>query len=241
MPAVTPISLFSIRSAEWTVTPNDLHYRHRISPYVGRKMTGKVLTTYLRGRRIFDRGEFIGDSGGQLLERPRPEDLSINSMPNDAAREALHKCCGCRRWAELMVERRPFANRFALMAAADEIWWGPGLAKIFWLEAFAAHPRIGDLQSLREKFASTADLCRGEQAGAADADENTFRELAAGNAAYEAKFGHIFIVCATGKSAAEMLAILRSRLNNDPETELLIAATEQAKITRLRLEKLCTS
>ena len=80
-----------------------------------------------------------------------------------------------------------------------------------WLEAFAAHPRIGDLNSLHEKFASTADLCRGEQAGAMRADENTVRELAEGNAAYEAKFGHIFIVCATGKSAAEMLAILRSR------------------------------
>jgi allantoinase len=224
---------------EWTVTPDDLHFRHRISPYVGRKMIGKVLTTFLRGRKVFDRGEFLGGPNGQLLERPPPEHLSLSFMEAGSARDALFKCCGSSSWATAMVSRRPFANRWALMAVADEIWFG--LATTDWFEAFAAHPRIGDLQSLREKFTSTADLCRGEQAGAMRADESTLRDLAAGNAAYEAKFGHIFIVCATGKSAAEMLAILRSRLNNDPETELLIAATEQAKITRLRLEKLCTS
>jgi allantoinase len=222
-------------NAEWTVTPDDLHYRHRISPYVGRKMTGRVLTTYLRGRKVFDHGEFIGQPNGRLLQRPRAERLSINSM--DRPREALLKCCGCEEWAETMVSRRPFANKFALMATADEIWWGPHL-RIAWPEAFAAHPRIGDLKSLREKFASTADLCRGEQGGAMHADESTLRELAEGNAAYEAKFGYIFIVCATGKSAAEMLAILRERFGNDAETELSVAATEQAKITRLRLEKL---
>jgi allantoinase len=223
--------------AEWTVTPDDLHYRHRISPYIGREMTGRVMTTYLRGRKVFDHGEFIGQPSGQLLNRPRPERLSINSMDCASPREAFLKCCGCEEWAETMVSRRPFANKSALMATADEIWWSSNL-RIAWPEAFAAHPRIGDLQSLREKLASTADLCRGEQAGAIHADEGTLRELAEGNAAYEAKFGYIFIVCATGKSAAEMLAILRQRFGNDAETELMVAATEQAKITRLRLEKL---
>ena len=135
-----------------------------------------------------------------------------------------------------MLAQRPFDSATVLFNSADEIW--AKLDRADWLEAFAAHPRIGDLQSLREKFASTADLCRGEQAGAMHADEGKLRELAEGNAAYEAKFGYTFIVCATGKSAAEMLAILRQRLGNDAETEVMVAATEQAKITRLRLEKL---
>jgi allantoinase len=222
--------------AKWTVTRDELHYRHRISPYVGRKMIGKVLTTFLRGRKIVDHGEFTGEPSGRLLERPQPEQLTINAMDADSAREALLKCCGCRCWTDTMVKRRPFFNRSALAAAGEETWFS--LTKNDWHEAFAAHPRIGDLKSLRVKFAATADLCQGEQAGAANADESTLRELAAGNAAYEAKFGHIFIVCATGKSAAEMLAILRSRLPNDPDIELHIAAAEQAKITRLRLEKL---
>ena len=107
-----------------------------------------------------------------------------------------------------------------------------------WLEAFAAHPRIGDLDALRKKFASTANWCAGEQAGVAAADEAVLTALADGNRAYEARFGYIFIVCATGKSAAEMLAILTARLANDPEVELKVATAEQAKITRLRLEKL---
>src|SRR5262249_25549324 len=107
------------------------------------------------------------------------------------------------------------------------------------LEAFEHHPRIGaDLAALREKFGSTATLAASEQASVARASEATLVALRDANVRYEAKFGHIFIVCATGKSADERLAILRSRLDNDPETELRIAAGEQAKITRLRLEKL---
>jgi 2-oxo-4-hydroxy-4-carboxy-5-ureidoimidazoline decarboxylase len=161
---------------------------------------------------------------------------SLNNMPVDAARAALLRCCGSRRWAEAMTIRRPFASGDELLQAADAIW--AGLDRADWLEAFAAHPRIGDLDSLRKKFATTADWASGEQAGVAGAGEDVIRAFADGNREYEAKFGHIFIVCATGKTAAEMLAILRERLPNDPDTELSIAAAEQAKITRLRLEKL---
>jgi 2-oxo-4-hydroxy-4-carboxy-5-ureidoimidazoline decarboxylase len=107
------------------------------------------------------------------------------------------------------------------------------------IEALAHHPRIGaDLDELRKKYASTADWASGEQAGAASASEATLRALQAGNIAYEARFGHLFVVCATGKSASEMLALLEARLHNDAQTELRIAAAEQAKITRIRLEKL---
>lgn len=223
---------------EWTVTPDDLYYRHRISPYVGCKMSGKVEITFLHGRKIFDRGEVIGQPSGQILERPLPERLAVNGMDRHAAKTAFMNCCGSDEWAETLVSRRPFANRPSLLAAADEIWWGPNIAKRDRLEAFAAHPRIGDIESLRSKFAGTANYCAAEQADVAMANEDTLRRLAEGNRRYEERFGYIFIVCATGKSAAEMLAILESRLNNDADTELQIAAAEQAKITRLRLEKL---
>jgi 2-oxo-4-hydroxy-4-carboxy-5-ureidoimidazoline decarboxylase len=120
--------------------------------------------------------------------------------------------------------------------AADEIWHS--LSEADWKEAFARHPKIGDIESLAEKFQSTAALASKEQSGVIGASVTTLNALAEGNAAYESKFGYIFIVCATGKSAEEMLAMLNERLNNDPDAEIHIAAQEQAKITRLRLEKL---
>lgn len=161
---------------------------------------------------------------------------ALDALPPDEARATFLRCCGSRRWTDAMTTRRPFASAAELFTTADEVW--DGLDRADWLEAFAAHPRIGDVEGLRKKFASTAAWCAGEQAGVAGADGQTLRELADANRDYEARFGYIFIVCATGKSAAEMLALLRSRLPNDPETELRVAAAEQAKITRLRLEKL---
>src|SRR6266404_9095916 len=101
---------------------------------------------------------------------------SLNAMPTDAARAALLRCCGSRRWADAMTARRPFASAEDVFRAADEIW--AGLDRTDWLEAFAAHPRIGDLESLRKKFASTADLASGEQASVAGADEDVIRALA---------------------------------------------------------------
>lgn len=160
----------------------------------------------------------------------------LNALPAaDAARE-LEKCCGAHRWVDAMVAARPFANRDALYSTADRAW--STMTRDDVLEAFRHHPRIGDIDSLRKKFASTATWASGEQSGTSTADEATLQGLARGNTDYEARFGHIFIVCATGKSAAEMLALLLSRLPNEPGPELAIAAGEQAKITRLRLEKL---
>ena len=105
---------------EWTVTPDDLHYRHRISPYVGRKLTGKVLATFLRGRRIFDHGEFLGGPSGQLLERASTRASQRKRHGSGSPAQGASKCCGSSRWATAMVSRRPFANRSALMAVADE-------------------------------------------------------------------------------------------------------------------------
>ncbi len=113
-----------------------------------------------------------------------------------------------------------------------------GAARADWLEAFGAHPKIGDLDALRAKFAATAAWTAHEQAGAHGAPDDLLRELAEENCRYEARFGYIFIVCATGKTAGEMLTVLKARLTNYPAEEIKIAAGEQAKITRIRLEKI---
>lgn len=163
----------------------------------------------------------------------------LNAMDSDQAREALIRCCGSDRWVEAMVRNRPFGEPEELYRAADRIW--RELSGADWKVAFAHHPRIGDLDSLKAKYANTRQWAEGEQSGAAGAPEEVLQALAEGNRQYEEKFGYLFIVCATGKSAAEMLEILRSRLPNSPGVELGVAAEEQRKITRLRLEKMITA
>jgi OHCU decarboxylase len=151
----------------------------------------------------------------------------FNSLPAGEVAETLLACCGSRAWARRMVKSRPFQDLASLREKSDAIWRSLGGED--WREAFAAHPRIG------EKGSRWSEQ---EQAGASDASSETLAELIAANQEYETRFGHIFIVCATGKSAAEMLSLLRHRLDNDREIELYIAAEEQRKITNLRLEKL---
>ncbi|MBW8877128.1 MAG: 2-oxo-4-hydroxy-4-carboxy-5-ureidoimidazoline decarboxylase [Acidobacteria bacterium] len=151
----------------------------------------------------------------------------FNALPVDEAAERLLPCCGSRAWAHRMAESRPFQSLAELREKSDRIWRSLGGED--WREAFAAHPRIG------EKGSRWSEQ---EQAGARSADAQTIAELIAANRLYETRFDHIFIVCATGKTAAEMLGLLRARLGNDPETELRIAAEEQRKIINLRLEKL---
>jgi 2-oxo-4-hydroxy-4-carboxy-5-ureidoimidazoline decarboxylase len=160
----------------------------------------------------------------------------INSMCAPDARAAFLSCCAASRWAVGMTGRRPFASAQELLDAAGRIW--QSLSPADWLEAFAAHPKIGDLEEFRKKFGKTASWPASEQAGVSGAAEATLLALAEGNRQYEAKFGYIFIVCASGKTAEEMLALLRERLGNDPAEELRIAAAEQDKIMRLRLERL---
>ncbi len=167
-----------------------------------------------------------------------PSDAALARLDRLSSAEAIAwftRCCGARRWAEAMARARPFRDREALFETASRVWWA--LGREDWLEAFAHHPRIGDVEQLRERFGEAAAHSVREQAGVRGADEQTLRALAEGNRAYEARFGWIFLVCASGKSAHEMLELLRTRLGNDPETELRIAAAEQEKITRIRLEK----
>ena len=160
----------------------------------------------------------------------------INSLSIDAAREAFSRCCAATRWVDAMVSGRPYHSNQALLNATDAYWWS--LGRDDWLEAFAAHPKIGDVESLRTTYAATKQWSANEQSGADTADDLTIQALSKANEQYEQTFGYIFIVCATGKSADEMLAILRGRLRNDPDTEIRQAAVEQLKITRLRLQKL---
>ena len=161
----------------------------------------------------------------------------LNHLPKPALVEALRTCCGSTAWVENMLAAFPVADAETLMAEAKTQW--NNLREAGWREAFTHHPKIGSsVEALREKFASTSTWAEGEQASVKQASPETLAALAAGNEAYERKFGYIFIVYATGKSAEEMLALLQARLPNKPATELLIAAGEQEKITCLRLEKL---
>ncbi|MGL4513595.1 MAG: 2-oxo-4-hydroxy-4-carboxy-5-ureidoimidazoline decarboxylase [Lacipirellulaceae bacterium] len=161
---------------------------------------------------------------------------ALNRLDADAARAELRKLCGCAAWRQSMAVRRPFADPRALHGAADEVF--DSLADKDWLEAFACHPRVGDLDSLRMKFAGNREWSHSEQSGIDSADERTIVALARGNDDYFARFGYLFIVCATGKTAADMLALLEARLANDPANELPVAAAEQRKITHLRIDKL---
>jgi 2-oxo-4-hydroxy-4-carboxy-5-ureidoimidazoline decarboxylase len=165
----------------------------------------------------------------------------LNAASKEEARAMLVRCCGSLRWVDAMLARRPFASRAALDDAAAEEW--NRLTPADWLEAFRHHPPIGgDVTGApaqeAEPLRSTAEWSRQEQSGVRVADADTLRALREANAAYLRRFGFVFLVCATGKSAPEMLARLQARMGNAPDAELRVASREQAKITALRLEKL---
>jgi allantoinase len=197
--------------------PAALLHRHKLIPYGPSQFPGAVVATFLRGEKIYEHGRFLGAPAGAILG---PERFSLTESE-------LLACCGSREWVGRMLAGQPFSG-LGQMLEAEGMASGE-LTRSDWLAAFAAHPRIG--------AATTDARAAREQSGARDASAETLARLAAGNRAYEEKFGYIYIVCATGKSAAEMLAILESRLRNSPEAELAVAAEQQRRITRLRLER----
>ncbi|MXZ80874.1 MAG: 2-oxo-4-hydroxy-4-carboxy-5-ureidoimidazoline decarboxylase [Gammaproteobacteria bacterium] len=154
--------------------------------------------------------------------------------PARAARVFEH-CCAASRWVRAMVENRPYASFQSLDQQAENVWMSMRHDDL--MEAFAGHPKIGNLSSLKDKFRDTLITASREQAGAESASEPVLRQLSEYNSAYESKFGFIFIVFASGKSAGEMLDILKSRIHNDFDAEITIAAKEQHKITRSRLRR----
>jgi len=160
----------------------------------------------------------------------------LNGVSREEAERLLLGCCGSTNWARRMVECRPFQGTRELEETADRVWWE--LGRQDWLEAFSRHPKIGEKAAAHSGSAQTRRWSEEEQTGIKAARQDILAKLTEANRAYEARFGYIFIVCATGKSSAEMLALLEDRLQNDPDTELRVAAEEQRRITRLRLEKL---
>ena len=160
----------------------------------------------------------------------------FNNLPENEVLKQFSICCGASKWTEQMINSCPFQNKNELLKMAEETWFS--LSGQDWLEAFSHHPKIGNIRSLQSKFQKTAKLSESEQKGISHVSEDLLKEIEEGNQLYEKKFGYIFIVCATGKTAEEMLALLNERLKNDPEAELLTAAKEQNKIIQLRLGNL---
>ena len=168
------------------------------------------------------------------------DDLAwLNSLPPVEAEKELLQCCGSTRWAQQMTAARPYRTLENLTATANELWWS--LDRNDWLEAFRSHPKIGEKKAADPVSTQASQWSGQEQAGVATASQETVDSLATLNRAYEEKFGFIFIICATGKTSAEMMSSLRERLEQDAVDELPIAAAEQSKITELRLNKLLTS
>jgi OHCU decarboxylase len=160
----------------------------------------------------------------------------LNRASREDSASAFLSCCGSRRWAQKMTAARPFADIPALLKQAEEIW--QNLETRDWFEAFAAHPKIGAKKAVPQATAQSAEWSQGEQSGTSSASDSERTDLEKLNRLYEEKFGFIFIVCATGKSAGEMLEICRRRLDNAADAEIRIAADEQRKITEIRLKKL---
>ena len=159
----------------------------------------------------------------------------INQASTSEAESMFEDCCGSETWASMMTKMRPFESEDELMKIAAAVW--NDLRTEDWLEAFAAHPAIGETKAVPAE-ARSAEWSASEQAGMNSADEVVRRELADANRAYHQKFGFIFIVCATGKTAEEILNLCRTRLANDRKTEIANASMEQQKITEIRLRKL---
>jgi 2-oxo-4-hydroxy-4-carboxy-5-ureidoimidazoline decarboxylase len=160
-----------------------------------------------------------------------------NAAPDNEARNAMLACCGAKRWAAAMVALRPIADAIELSAAADREW--SKTSESDWLEAFACHPRIGERSPRQTAYASakSAAWSKQEQVSTAVAEQRVLAEIAKGNEQYERQFGFTYIVCATGKTAEEMLAILKRRLRSDCMDELREAQEQQRQILQIRLGK----
>jgi OHCU decarboxylase len=166
---------------------------------------------------------------------PSPVLTRWNGLPEMEAAEEILPCCGSQRWAQELARLRPFNSSVELAEASDRVWLGLTVAD--WEEAFGSHPRIGERKAPTAATKRSATWSRQEQQGVHAQDAMTLAELARRNEEYESRFGRVFLVCATGKSAAEMLEILNRRLNNDTETELHEAVEQQRQITQFRLQK----
>src|SRR5262249_18170208 len=177
----------------------------------------------------------------RLHYRAREADIMLsvqefNRLADEAARQELRRCCSSGRWVDAVLGGRPYADVGALLAASDSAV--AALSTTDLREALEGHPRIREPRAATMGRPESAGWSRQEQAGVTGAAEDLKRALADGNAAYEERFGHIYLACATGRDAGELLAFLRSRLGNDHEMEWVVVASELAKINQIRLRKL---
>lgn len=165
--------------------------------------------------------------------------MNLSTPSKEEFAKLLFTCCGSQKWVDAMMQAYPFADAQGLLARANEAWYHI-CGEADWRESFLHHPKIGDVASLKTKFAATQHLAGNEQAGTYTASDELIEALAQANTDYYDKFGHIFIVCATGKSAQEMYRLLKDRLANSAEEELRIAMGEQHKISLIRFKKIFT-
>ena len=227
---------------QFQVDADGLFHRHSVTPYESFELQGTVKCTFVRGSLVFD--------SKQQPQHPRPVGqtlirtnacvdsvaLHLDRLSEEKLTTVLESCCASTSWVKCMTQDGKFITSANVVSRAEAA--ASTLVETDWLEAFSAHPRIGDVDSLQAKYANTKATAGNEQAGVDVADKTTLERLAEANEQYFQKFGFIFIVFATGKSAAEMLELLEERLPNDRATEITNAAAEQLKITLLRLRKL---
>ena len=225
-------------SSSFRVRGRDLAHRHDVTPYEDCELGGTVSRTYMRGKLVFEEGSIVGQPIGKLLQPDSryPLSSSLHQLDERALAATLETACASQTWIAQMIAGGRFKDDEDVIARAAQV--SQELSEADWLEAFAAHPRIGNVDSLRAKYANTKQIAGSEQSGVDDTDEGTLRRLSTANDEYFDKFGFIFIVCATGKTAKEMLAILERRLPLSRKDELANAAAEQTKITEIRLRKL---
>jgi len=226
-----------------SVKGTELFHRHGVTPYEDCELYGSVSQTFVRGNLVYDSSQskddrLVGDPAGVFLTRKPNMSIAsaINCRSDDAKFALLESCCASKTWIERMIDGGPFEDDENVITSATESW--NDVSETDLMEAFSAHPRIGDVDTLRAKYANTKAIASGEQSGVDSAEEAVLQRLATANDEYFDKFGFIFIVCATGKTAKEMLDILENRLKNDRDTELENAGAEQLKITIIRLRKL---
>lgn len=247
-----------VRIAGGSVAPTPLRLRRTEQLLRGKKLTAELVS----GARRVAVGEIspiddvrstaayrsavLGNLVEEFLARLQADGNTSNKilaqwnrLPYEGAVQEILACCGSTSWARGLVSLRPIEDERSLLQNSDELW--NGLAENDWIEAFSKHPRIGERKAPADAGAQSTAWSNQEQADATTPDRAIQQALAEGNRDYEQRFGRVFIVCATGKSAAEMLEILRRRLANDDATELRQSAEEQRKITNIRLKKWLTA
>jgi len=163
----------------------------------------------------------------------------LNAQNETQVAATLQQCCASEKWVTRMIASRPFIDTSEVLSQATSIW--ESLEEVDFLQAFAAHPQIGDVKTLQAKYANTQAIASSEQSQVATASDDTIEQLALANQLYLKRFGFIFIICATGKSADEMLNALLARIGNSRQQEIENAAAEQLKITILRLNRVESS